>query len=60
MISQSIVSLGRLRKRDEGQDLLEYSLLVSLIAIFALTAVSMLADQIVNVFWGMIAALDLV
>ena len=59
MISQSIVSLQRLRKRDDGQDLLEYGLLVSLIALFALGAVSLLADQIVNVFWGMIAALDL-
>ena len=60
MISQSIVSLGRLRKRDEGQDLLEYSLLVSLIAIFALGAVGLLADQIVNTFWAMIGAIDLI
>ena len=60
MISQSIVSLGRLRKRDDGQDLLEYSLLVSLIALFCLGAVSLLADQIVDVFWGMIGAIDLI
>ncbi len=59
MISQSIVSLGRLRKRDDGQDLLEYSLLVSLIALFALVAVSLLAEQITDVWWGAIAAIDL-
>jgi Flp pilus assembly pilin Flp len=60
MISQSIASLGRLRKRDEGQDLLEYSLLVALIAIFALGAIGMLAEQITETFWGMIAAIDLI
>ena len=57
MISQSIVSIGRLGRRDDGQDLLEYSLLVSLIAIFAMTAVTLLAEQITDVFWGMIGAI---
>jgi Flp pilus assembly pilin Flp len=57
MISQSIVSLGKLGKRDDGQDLLEYSLLVSLIAIFAMTAVTLLAEQITDVFWGMISTI---
>jgi Flp pilus assembly pilin Flp len=60
MISQSIVSLQRLRKRDEGQDLLEYGLLVSLIALFALGAVTMLSEQITDVYWGLIGAIDLV
>ena len=41
--------------KEEGQDLLEYGLLASLIAIFALGAVKLLADQITNVFWGAIA-----
>jgi Flp pilus assembly pilin Flp len=33
-------------KRDEGQDLLEYGLLATLIAVFALGAVRLLGDQI--------------
>lgn len=59
MISQSLVSLQRLRQRDEGQDLLEYGLLVSLIALFALVAVSLLAEQITDVYWGLIGSIDL-
>ena len=34
-----MISLQRLSKREDGQDLLEYGLLASLIAIFALAAV---------------------
>jgi Flp pilus assembly pilin Flp len=44
-------------KRDDGQDLLEYAMLASLIAIFALASVSLLAAQITDVFWGAIANL---
>ncbi len=47
-----------LSKRDDGQDLIEYAMLASLIAIFALATVSVLASQITDVFWGAIAALD--
>jgi Flp pilus assembly pilin Flp len=45
-------------KRDDGQDLLEYAMLASLIAIFALAAVSALAGQITDVFWGAIGDLN--
>ena len=45
----------RIVTREEGQDLLEYGLLASLIAIFALAAMRVLAEQITNVFWGAIA-----
>ena len=45
-------------KRDDGQDLLEYAMLASLIAIFALAAVGALATQINDVFWGALATLD--
>jgi Flp pilus assembly pilin Flp len=48
-------SLRRIIAREQGQDLLEYGLLASLIAIFALAAVRVLAGQITNVFWGAIA-----
>ena len=38
-------------RRSGGQDLLEYALLVSLIAIVALGAVGFLGDQLNRVFW---------
>ena len=47
--------LRRFTTREDGQDLLEYGLLASLIAIFALAAVRVLATQITSVFWGAIA-----
>jgi Flp pilus assembly pilin Flp len=53
-----MIWLRTLGKCDEGQDLIEYGLLASLIAIFALASVGVLADQITDVFWGAIAALD--
>lgn len=46
----------RLRRNDEGQDLLEYGLLVALIAIFAMGAVGMVGNAILSVFWSAIAA----
>jgi Flp pilus assembly pilin Flp len=54
-----MTALHRLGKRDDGQDLLEYGLLASLIAIFALAAVRLLATQITDVFWGAIASIQL-
>jgi Flp pilus assembly pilin Flp len=45
----------QLTTREDGQDLLEYGLLASLIAIFALAAMRLLATQITDVFWGAIA-----
>ena len=52
-----MISLQRLSKRDDGQDLLEYGLLASLIALVALATVKLLASQITDVLWGAIAAL---
>jgi Flp pilus assembly pilin Flp len=46
----------RFRRSEDGQDLLEYGLLMALIAIFALGAVSMLGNTIQNVFWSAIAS----
>ncbi|HEY0285238.1 MAG TPA: hypothetical protein VGC23_07615 [Vicinamibacterales bacterium] len=54
-----MISLQCLGKRDDGQDLLEYGLLASLIAIVVLAAVRLLAFQVTDVFWGAIAALKL-
>ena len=41
---------------DEGQDLLEYGLLMALIAIFAIGAVSTLGNTVNTVFWQAIAS----
>lgn len=49
------LSLGRFTRREDGQDLLEYGLLVSLIAIFAIAAVAMLGNHINTVLWQAIA-----
>jgi Flp pilus assembly pilin Flp len=47
---------ARLRRTEDGQDLLEYGLLMALIAVFAIGAVSVLGNTINTVFWQSIAA----
>ena len=54
--------LGRFRRllRDaEGQDLLEYSLLIALIAAIAATAVTELGNSVNTVLWQAIAAANI-
>lgn len=46
---------SRFRRSEDGQDLLEYGLLMALIAVFAIGAVAMLGNAIQNVFWSSIA-----
>lgn len=41
---------GRVRGSDEGQDLLEYALLVALIAIVAIAAVTLAGEQVSAIF----------
>jgi Flp pilus assembly pilin Flp len=48
-------SVLRLTRREDGQDLLEYGILASLIAIFCLAGLRLVATQITAVFWGAIA-----
>jgi Flp pilus assembly pilin Flp len=45
----------RLRRSEDGQDLLEYGLLAALIAIIALGAVTTVGNTIHSVFWQTIA-----
>jgi Flp pilus assembly pilin Flp len=47
---------ARLRRSDDGQDLLEYGLLMALIAVFAIGAVSTLGNTINTIFWQSIAS----
>ena len=46
-------------RSDEGQDLLEYSLLVALIAVVAAGAVTTLGNTINTALWQVIAAASL-
>jgi Flp pilus assembly pilin Flp len=50
-----LIANGRLRRSEDGQDLLEYGLLASLIALVALGAVTTVGQTIQNVFWTAIA-----
>ena len=48
--------LRRLRRDDNGQDLIEYALLIGLVALVAVSAVSQVGTPILLVFWSVIAA----
>ena len=50
---QFIVSLVR---KDEGQDLLEYALLMALIAVVAVLTVTQLGQTVTNILWAPIVA----
>lgn len=51
-----ILEHGRFRRSEDGQDLLEYGLLVALIALVAVGAVTTVGNTIQAVFWTTIAA----
>ena len=46
-----LVAIGRLARKADGQDLLEYGLLAALIAVVAMAAVSNLGQAIYTLFW---------
>jgi Flp pilus assembly pilin Flp len=50
-----IAALRCLRYDDSGQDLIEYALLIGLVALVAVSAVSEVGQTIINVFWSVIA-----
>lgn len=56
MPARIIAVLRRLRRNDSAQDLIEYALLVGLVALVAVTAVSQVGTTILDVFWDVIAA----
>jgi Flp pilus assembly pilin Flp len=56
MPARMIGMLRRLRHDDSGQDLIEYALLVGLVALVAVSAVSQVGTTILDVFWNVIAA----
>ena len=54
-MQQVAVFVRRLIVKDEGQDLVEYGLLVVLIALIAIAGVSYLGDVIYSVLWEPLA-----
>ena len=46
---------SRLCVQDDGQDLVEYGLLMAVIAVFAIGAIATLGNTITTVFWNSIA-----
>jgi Flp pilus assembly pilin Flp len=51
-----LTAMERLRRGEDGQDLLEYALLAALIAVVALGAVQSMGATVNNVLWSVIAA----
>ena len=49
-------AIWRATREDDGQDLMEYGILMALIAIVAMGSVSFFGNTINNVFWQTIAA----
>ena len=54
-MKQAIAVVGRFVGRDDAQDLLEYGLLVTLIALIAMGSVGFLGNAINTLFWQKIA-----
>jgi Flp pilus assembly pilin Flp len=53
-MTHMLTTVGRLVRRDDGQDLLEYGLLAALIALVAMAGVTTLGNTIYTVFWNSI------
>jgi Flp pilus assembly pilin Flp len=51
-MAQLMMAIGRLVHRDDGQDLIEYAMLVALIGLVALVGVTALGTTIQTVFWS--------
>jgi Flp pilus assembly pilin Flp len=54
LMTQVLTTIRRLALANEGQDLIEYGLLVALIAIVAVGAVTSVGNTIYTVFWSSI------
>ena len=51
-----VAVLRRVRRDDTAQDLIEYALLIGLVALVAVAGVTQVGETIVDVFWDVIAA----
>jgi Flp pilus assembly pilin Flp len=55
-MSHAITVILNFARRDEGQDLLEYALLMALIAVGAVLTVTGLGQTITNILWAPIVS----
>ena len=53
---ERLAAARRFLRQQDGQDLVEYGLLMALIAIIAMGAVSTVGNVVTNVFWTTIAS----
>jgi pilus assembly protein Flp/PilA len=53
-MTKLMTAIDRLVLRDEGQDILEYGLLVALIAVVAIVGITSVGNTIQTVFWSSI------
>jgi Flp pilus assembly pilin Flp len=51
-----IIAVSRLARRDDGQDLIEYALLMPVIAVGAILAVTSTGNAINSILWQNIAS----
>ena len=51
-MAKMTLAISRLVRRDDGQDLIEYGLLVALIALVCLAGVTTVGSTIQTVFWS--------
>jgi Flp pilus assembly pilin Flp len=51
-----LIAVGHLARKDDGQDLIEYGMLVVLIAVFSVAAVQLVGTTVYNVMWRVIGA----
>jgi Flp pilus assembly pilin Flp len=51
-MAQMVATIRRLVRDDEGQDLIEYGLLVALIAFVAVAGVTAAGKAVFNIFWA--------
>jgi len=51
-MARMMAVISRLKRRDDGQDLIEYGLLVALIALVCLAGVTTIGSTIQTVFWN--------
>lgn len=54
-MGRAIAAMGRLVRQEKGQDLIEYGLLMMLIAVGAVVGITSLGDAINTIFWAPIA-----
>jgi pilus assembly protein Flp/PilA len=51
-MAQMMATIRRLVRDDEGQDLIEYGLLVALIAFVAVAGITSAGKAVFNIFWA--------